>query len=477
MPANSQPWTNPGESAGVGIVIRQEQGRILIQAVAPGGPAEQAGVCQGDELYQVDQVLCRGADLDSVSERVRGQIGSPVVLQCGRGPRLMAISVIRAPVAPPAQPPVSPQPAAPIPIPWLTPPPTGPAKLAPTDAHLSSPPRGATKVCRNFIHDPQVGNCAAFEFLLPEGWQSQGRIAWDHDSSLLATVDLHLGDPQSGATVRWLPTAHFSFTPNPPGQIAIGGNWMGALFFPPPQHPADFVQMFWSGGVLSHLRGRRPAAMEDRPKLAQEFTRGQQGWRAQAVRLRYDYDVQGVPWAEDVMFALNYAPQMDASVMNWNVQSAVSVRAPREMLDSRASLFHALTTSGGFTTEWLATYTICRQIFQQRMREWIIDNQKFGQQLAQYREHISRLSQQMHEERMQSFDRIAASQREYLGGVETYRDPHDGRGVYLPGGYKDYWVNQKGEMLLYDEVGHDPNIGDTNRWSRMERIHPMDARW
>lgn len=474
MSAQSNSGSPGGELCGVGIGIRQAQDRILIEVVAPAGPAEQVGVRAGDELYKVDDFLCRGQDVDSVSQRVRGPRGTFVVLHCGRGAQLISFAVPRQPVGeirPAGQESVGPNPGAPIQPPWLSPPPSAPGRGA------SAAPGKGVKLNRHVIFDPQVENRPAFEYLLPEGWKSQGRIHWDHDSSLLATVQLQLLDPASGATVVWLPTAHFSFTPQPPMPISLGANWMGASFYPPPQHPADFVQMYWGGGPLAHLRGRRPSQMEDRPRLAEEFTRGQPGWRAQAVRLRYDYEVQGSLWAEDVMFVLNYAPQADPSVFNWNVQSAVTVRAPQQMLADRAPLFHVLTTNGGFTAEWLATFSICRQLFQQRMREWIIDNQRFGQQLAQYRDHISRLSQQMHEERMQSFDRIAASQREYLGGVETYRDPFDGRGVYLPAGYKDYWVNQKGEMLLFDEAGNDPNIGAADRWQKMDRIHPLEARW
>ncbi len=43
----------------------------------------------------------------------------------------------------------------------------------------------------------------------------------------------------------------------------------------------------------------------------------------------------------------------------------------------------------------------------------------------------------------------------------------------MPAGYKEYWVNQKGEVLLYDQIGNNPNVGDTSDWRKMERRDPM----
>ena len=74
---------------------------------------------------------------------------------------------------------------------------------------------------------------------------------------------------------------------------------------------------------------------------------------------------------------------------------------------------------------------------------------------------------------MKSFDRIAESQREYLGGVETYTDPFQRQGFYLPAGYKEYWANPKGEVILSEQTGYNPNVGDVNDWRKMERRDPM----
>jgi hypothetical protein len=114
-----------------------------------------------------------------------------------------------------------------------------------------------------------------------------------------------------------------------------------------------------------------------------------------------------------------------------------------------------------------------KQLQRQGLQQQMADTAAFGRKLQDYTAHIRQLGQQMHEERMKSFDRIAESQREYLGGVETYNDPYQRQAVYMPAGYKEYWVNQKGEVVLSEQAGYNPNVGDVNDWRKMERRDPM----
>ncbi|MGA8754313.1 hypothetical protein [Candidatus Deferrimicrobium sp.] len=71
--------------------------------------------------------------------------------------------------------------------------------------------------------------------------------------------------------------------------------------------------------------------------------------------------------------------------------------------------------------------------------------------------------------RSESQDRISQSFSEYVRGVETYRNPYEGRPVQLPSGYSDAWVNARGEYLLSNNAGFNPNVGDTTEWRRMDR--------
>ncbi|HLL89381.1 MAG TPA: PDZ domain-containing protein [Tepidisphaeraceae bacterium] len=473
-------WTGTAwaqEVGGAGMGLRLREGEFVVEVVAPGGPADRAGVRPGDVLLAVDDDDTDGLMLDEVVAMIRGPVGSRLGLTLARGDDEHDVTLTRAALGAPPAP--APAPPGPPPVRAAPPPPDhnnagAPRPARPDDA--PAPATGRVKLVRQVINDPQVDNRPAFEFLLPEGWQARGGIVWDHNTSMLATVQVQLSDPASGAAVTWLPTSHFAFHSNAPVHTPVGSNWLGQTFLPPVTDPHQFVQTYWAGGnggALAHLRGARPVTVEDRPAVAQEYLRGFDGWRAQASRVRYAYEQDGRAWEEDVYLVLNYAPQVDRQLFTWNVQGAIACRAPRGELDRRGGLFKALTTNAAVTPEWAATYQVCREMFRNRVRGAIADAARFGQQLREYNDHIAKLGQQIHEERMRSRDRISEAQREYLGGVETYHDPHQHRSFYMPAGYKQYWTNQRGEYLLSDDPTFNPNAGDTADWRQMERRDPM----
>ena len=52
---------------------------------------------------------------------------------------------------------------------------------------------------------------------------------------------------------------------------------------------------------------------------------------------------------------------------------------------------------------------------------------------------------------------------------DTYKNPYENQPVQLPSGYQDAWVNGRGEYILSNGSGFNPNVGDTTEWRRMER--------
>jgi hypothetical protein len=452
-------------SGGAGIGLkRAADGRVLIERVAPDGPAAKAGMQPGDWLVEVDQRAVAELDGSQLVDAIRGPIGSKVELVYVRGNAApVSTTVIRAALgAAPAQPP--PQTTAQSPL--------QPSDSLQKPPAVAAPAQGTMKFTQQTIKDPAANNVSAVNFLQPQGWHSQGQIVWMHEFSVLANLRLRLWDPNAGITIEWLPTQHFSYTDQLPGLLKPGANWMGAIVAAPVTDPVQFVEGFWAAQVLPQLRNLRPIESESYPKLAQQAVASNPGWHAQAVRLRYAFKQQGKPWEQDVYFTLAYAP-VNSGVASWNVQRAYSCVAPKGGLDTHAALTKAVIANASFTPEWLATYSVVQQLRRQGLQQQMNDTAAFGRQLQQHNAHIQQLGQQMHEERMKSFDRIAESQREYLGGVETYTDPYQRQGVYLPAGYKEYWVNQKGEVVLSEQVGYNPNIGDTQDWRKMESRDPM----
>ncbi len=92
-PHASPPGPNtPLPSGIVGLALHVTAGRIgdpaqlIIRAVHPAGPAGQAGLVHGEEVYAVNQEPVTGRTYQEVIGLIRGEIGSSVQLSL-RGPR------------------------------------------------------------------------------------------------------------------------------------------------------------------------------------------------------------------------------------------------------------------------------------------------------------------------------------------------------------------------------------------------------
>jgi carboxyl-terminal processing protease len=92
-----------GRLAGIGVELKVENGRILVERVWPQGPAAAAGVLAGEQLLAVDDVPVRGRPLPESMDALRGAPGSELSLRL-RGPdnEARTINLQRAVVAVPS---------------------------------------------------------------------------------------------------------------------------------------------------------------------------------------------------------------------------------------------------------------------------------------------------------------------------------------------------------------------------------------
>lgn len=69
---------------GVGLLIEDQDGIIVITKVFPDTPGEQGGMLAGDRILAVDGESMRGMKLDQVSRRLLGKPGTDVAVTLGR---------------------------------------------------------------------------------------------------------------------------------------------------------------------------------------------------------------------------------------------------------------------------------------------------------------------------------------------------------------------------------------------------------
>jgi carboxyl-terminal processing protease len=80
---NDYQRSSDGEVQGVGLLLANDQGSKHVVVVAPmrNGPAERAGLRQGDQLLQIDGQRIEDMDSHSAGQLLRGKTGSSVNVQ------------------------------------------------------------------------------------------------------------------------------------------------------------------------------------------------------------------------------------------------------------------------------------------------------------------------------------------------------------------------------------------------------------
>lgn len=89
-----------GTFAGTGIVIEQDDTTKFIDVsnVIPDGPADKAGVQEGDEITAIDGISTKDMKLPAASSHLRGKAGTPVKLTIVRQGKLLPdpVTIVRA---------------------------------------------------------------------------------------------------------------------------------------------------------------------------------------------------------------------------------------------------------------------------------------------------------------------------------------------------------------------------------------------
>jgi hypothetical protein len=317
------------------------------------------------------------------------------------------------------------------------------------------------------VTDPGMNGIEAVSLLVPAGWRAEGGIQWFPEFSVQANLLLTVSDPKTGAAVEFLPVQNFTYLTHMVVPMPRGANYLGNILWEPVPDAAPFVQRFYLPGALRHLQGGRLAGSAELPGVAQAVAQAYGGQSTvRAGRVRYEFSRDGRPWEEDVYVTLAFTPFPLGTL--WGVHGAHSFRAPKGELDRLTPLLSTVVNTVRPTPQWYGGYRYVQQLFQNRMQQGIADAGNLSRRIAQNSEEIRQMFADSYRERQASQDRIARSWSEAIRGVETYRDPYAGSAVELPSGYRDVWVSRRGEYLLSNQAGFDPNAGDTTEWQRME---------
>ncbi len=465
----------PDDSSSLAGIYRDERVTVeLIQGTASGDHVTYTGYIQlGEQKFPL-QADAEGNRLqgtfESQGERYRfsGSVAGRMLVFTTDGTSYRLTKQTGNPLAR----------AAPKPNPLAQPRPSG----SPTPTVASSPPAAASampargntvRFLRSSVLDDQsmIGG-EAFSVLIPADWQIEGGVAWRMHPAVPAYLALRVNSPDRLETVEAFPALMFVWAEGgiplcPPGSMYLGNEVAEPL-----NDPVAYVQQI----ILPRFRRNLPlpqiTGTEELPKVAETIAENSQEpglqKRFRAVRVRLEYVENGRAMQEDIycVLAVAYAPAVRTTL--WGAERNYSFKTEKGKLEARSKVLQTVMSSLRPNLRWYNRYLQ----FVQALAHGQLSN---ARQTSDFGPFIKAgTNDQMAEPRRQAFERqwavqerVNASFLQYFRGLEEYRNPIDRHTLILPA-YPGVWVNARGDCLLAEEAGFDPNAGGNQEWQRAE---------
>lgn len=443
-------------------------------AAAPAVPALVQQLRSPDEIlrdYAVTTLTKIGpaaADAVPALKKVAASDTSESIRQLAEG----AIRAIgdKAPVKPPTG---NPEPVPPPPAGGDRPHPAG-ADTPPVTPPAAPPAEKTVRFVRAAIRDQQVG-CDAETLLIPSGWKMEGQVNWVANAFHPARVYGRAYNPAGVEQFMTYPVLSFidgidRAVPGagarfPEGSYYTAGEEVRRACRDAQQYLQDII----IPRLRTDLANAKTVGYHELREVAQEVAASPVLRGANAVvsagvlRLEYRLDNQDVQEDFYCIFVGNNA----GAVFTYVGDIVYSCRAPKGKLDGMNGVFVPIATSRRPTLQW---YNAREQVRRQMQRDLqaasdrAMDVSRYVARLQNETEDIIR---QAYQNRQSTMDRTNAQYSHALRGTAPYYNPLSQEEVTLPAGYANAWVNNRGEIILSNDVNFDPAVVYREDWKKM----------
>jgi len=330
--------------------------------------------------------------------------------------------------------------------------------------------------------DLQGTGIEAFSFLMPSDWEFEGGMQWILDNPAMPSVTaFNVYNPNGKEQFEVFPNHCFFWSSNQQllNMFPPGSRYFGSIVMQPVS-----AQMALRNIILPEQRngfsGLKVIKDENVPELPKALGVGQQtqGYlspEATGAKLRVSYIKDGATLEEEfyaVVETISFPVQsMYGTFYNtiWYIDYIFSFKAEKGKLESNTKIFQTITSSFKLNPQWYAKYSnVIEYLAQQKISQI--------KSVGEFSRMLSRMSDQMSEEKMQQFkargdvyDEVSQKFSDNTLGIERYYDPHEGREVELPSGYNHVWSNNNGEYILNDNPNFNPNTDSNLHWEPLKK--------
>jgi len=324
------------------------------------------------------------------------------------------------------------------------------------DAPKPAPPNvnagaNAPPVMRLKLHafpDVSMGGATAYTVMLPDGWNSQGKIEWSGGELSYPQPTFEITSPEGGR-IRFIPAITLSYTEvNPvPGFDPI-----------PPQGvpaPQNFPQWLVSAKSQTNAHVSN-VTLVDSKRLTQveqqhkEFQAGigarDDGMQREVWQVTLEYDEAGARRREDaIMMYVRYPPNINQNLSSqmWSVFTTYIISAPKDKFEALKPQLYTIASSVRPTPQWWTqSQALLAELSRMRIENRAAEIRRRGQMLNQ-------MSDADYQKYRQNFSSDSA-QRDRINTIYETSDYRDTTGqiVNLPMHYHHVFSDGKGNYVL-----------------------------
>lgn len=319
------------------------------------------------------------------------------------------------------------------------------------------------------VNDRLLGQ-EAFRVLIPADWRGEGGVFWRFHPQYPAGLAVRAYNPTGLEAIHSYPMLPFV---DGIRHLRQGQFYLGNEFRPYPGDIAGYVRLYLLPRFRPDVRDYRIVAVEGMTEWAKTSTMGQAGqalripYKVQASRVRIAYTVKDRPVEEEFYVMLDSLFMI--GLHYWGAEWATSVRAEAGKLDPVRRIQLTMASSLQMSLPWYSRERQAAAMCEQLLKHEQVEIMKISGILARTNEHVSDTIRRSYESRQATLDRVHERFSEYIRGVDTYRGA-DGRRIQLPSGYRQAWVNNRGEHVLSNDANFNPNVQLGGDWRRLQPL-------
>jgi hypothetical protein len=329
----------------------------------------------------------------------------------------------------------------------------------------SAPAGTVTRLVLHEVVDREGTQLVVSHYLLPQEWTVDDKFSWEYRDTFNPTRYKGTFKSSDGSLI-------VNVIPD------ISATWMrgamGVQGYRPPKSLADGVVDFLKKSAK--LQGLKvistktiPGKDEPETRLGSSITQS----HSENGIVRIEFLHEGKPYEGEIFGNLSVLRVATPGIVymetiNWTMSGLTGCSAPKGRLDECKKVAMTMKSSAKVTLKFYNRYVQIQKMLENQAYQRIYQAGQISKIISQTNDEISKSISDSYWERQRSNDRINQNFSDYVRGVDRYNDP-SGSEVQLPSGYTNAWVNNRGEYLMSDQTGYDPNVELKEEWKPLEK--------